>query len=274
MIYQKLLSVILLLSVLSCKNVSNQTTFADAIYYNGDIITMEGDSASYAEAVAVKDGKIVFVGTRADAEAMKGDSTAMNDLQGKTMLPGFIDPHSHFMSSLAMGSQANCQPAPAGEGNSVEGIIKSLQQLKADRKIPDGVIITGYGYDDNAMPNGRLLNRDDLDKAFPNNPVIVIHVSMHGVVLNSKAMEKFNISSKTKTVDGGIIVRKPGTNEPYGLIMEMNFLPIFAAMPKSSPEEQLEQLKDAQMLYAAAGSNYSTGGSHTFRRSDFAGTGR
>jgi predicted amidohydrolase YtcJ len=225
----------------------------NAIYYGGDIVTMEGDTANYAEAVAVKDGKIVFVGSKVDAEKLKDDSTVMNDLQGKTLLPGFIDPHSHFMSSLAMGSQANCQPAPAGEGNSVEGIIKSLQKLQSDKKIGDGETIIGYGYDDNAMPNGVLLNRDDLDKAFPNNPVIIIHVSMHGVVLNSKAMEKFNINSKTKTVEGGIIVRKPGTNEPYGLIMEMSYLPIFAAMPKASEAEQLAQLKDAQMLYAEAG---------------------
>ena len=253
MFSHRFLVTVCLLSVFSCKNASHPTTVADAIFFNGEIITMEGDSARYAKAVAVRDGKIIFVGNRTDAEAMKGDSTQMNDLQGKTMLPGFIDPHSHFMSSLAMGSQANCQPPPAGEGNSVEGIIKSLQKLQVDKKIPEGETIIGYGYDDNAMPNGMLLNRDDLDKAFPNNPVIVIHVSMHGVVLNSKAMEKFNISAKTKTVEGGVIVRKPGTNEPYGLIMEMNFLPIFAAMPKASTEEQLVQLKEGQMLYAAAG---------------------
>jgi len=237
----------------SCNSKTSKTITADIIYFGGDIITMEGDSANYAEAVAVKNGKIIFVGTKGDTEKLKGDSTIMNDLQGKTLLPGFIDPHSHFMSSLAMGSQANCQPAPAGDGNSIEGIISALQKLKTDKHIADGETIIGYGYDDNAMPNAVLLNRDDLDKAFPNNPVIVIHVSMHGVVLNSKAMEKFNISSKTKTVEGGIIVRKPGTNEPYGLIMEMSYLPIFAAMPKPSEEEQLSQLKDGQMLYAAAG---------------------
>jgi predicted amidohydrolase YtcJ len=129
----------------------------------------------------------------------------MKDLEGKTLLPVFIDPHSHFMSSLAMGSQANCQPAPAGEGNSIAGIVKALQKIKIDKNIPDGDTIVGYGYDNNAMPNGVLLNRDDLDKAFPNNPVIIIHASMHGVVLNSKAMKNFNIDSKTQTVDGVVI---------------------------------------------------------------------
>lgn len=248
---KKTILLLLIIVLISCKKeVSNP---ADAIYFGGDILTMEGNEAHYAEAIAIKNGKILFVGTKSEAEKFHGDKTEMKDLEGKTLLPGFIDPHSHFMSSLAMNSQANCQPAPAGGGNSVDGIVKTLQKLKADKKIPDGETIMGYGYDDNAMPNGVLLNRDDLDKAFPNNPVIVIHVSMHGVVMNSKAMALYNISAKTPTVPGGIIVRKPGTNEPYGLIMEMSFLPIFAAMPKPSVETQLAQLKEGQMLYAEAG---------------------
>ncbi|WP_409416720.1 amidohydrolase [Flavobacterium sp. PS2] len=246
-----ILVLLLITTLISCKKeVENP---ADLIYFGGDIITMEGDQAQYVEAIAVKSGKILFVGSKAEAEKLKGSNTEMRDLKGKTLLPGFIDPHSHFLSSLAMNSQANCQPAPAGEANSVEGIIKALKKLKVDKKIPDGETIIGYGYDDNAMPNGRLLNRDDLDNAFPNNPVMVIHVSMHGVVLNSKSMAIYNINDKTPTVPGGIIVRKPGTNEPYGLIMEMSYLPIFAAMPKPSIETQLSQLKEGQMFYAAAG---------------------
>ncbi len=62
---------------------------ADAIYFDGDIVTMEGDSAQYVEAVAIKDGKIAFAGTRAEADKLKGDSTVMKDLLGKTLVPGF-----------------------------------------------------------------------------------------------------------------------------------------------------------------------------------------
>jgi predicted amidohydrolase YtcJ len=226
---------------------------AESIFYGGDIMTMEGDAPRYVEAIAVTDGKIVYVGSKAGAEKLKGPGTATVDLQGKTLLPGFIDPHSHFMSSLGMDRQANCQPAPAGSANDVAGIIKAVQDLKTRLNAGDGEMLMGYGYDDSAMPGGRLLNRDDLDKAFPDNPVIVVHVSMHGAVLNSRAMEKFGISADTKTVEGGIVVRKPGTNEPYGLIMEMNYLPIFAALPKPSVEQQLQDLKAGQMIYAASG---------------------
>ena len=226
---------------------------ADSIFYGGDILTMEGDAPRYVEAIAVRDGKIVYVGSKAGANKLKGAGTATHDLQGKTLLPGFIDPHSHFMSSLGMDRQANCQPAPAGNANDVAGIIKALQDLKTRLNAGKGDMLMGYGYDDSVMPDGQLLNRDDLDKAFPDNPVIVVHVSMHGAVLNSRAMESFGINSDTKTVPGGIVVRKPGTNEPYGLIMEMNYLPIFAALPKPSIEQQLKDLKEGQMLYAASG---------------------
>ena len=60
-------------------------------------------------------------------------------------------------------------------------------------------MIMGYGYDDSVMPDGRLLNRDDLDAAFPDNPVRIDHVSMHGAVMNSLALKKYGISASTKT---------------------------------------------------------------------------
>jgi uncharacterized protein YceK len=82
-----ILLLILIVTIISGCNQSSQKTSskdaADAIYFGGDIITMEGDSAKYAEAVAVKNGKIIFVGKKADAEKLKGDSTKMNDLKGK-----------------------------------------------------------------------------------------------------------------------------------------------------------------------------------------------
>lgn len=68
--------------------------------------------------------------------------------------------------------------------------------------------------------------------------MLVGHVSMHGAVLNSAAMKKWNISAETGTPPGGVIVRKPGTNEPYGLIMETAYLPIFASLPKPTREQE------------------------------------
>ena len=231
----------------------NEITSLSIVYHGGEIITMVGDAPTYEEAIVVRDDKILFVGNKSEAIIKAGENVKMQDLKGKTLLPGFVDPHSHFINSLGMSSQANCSPSPVGNAKSVAGVVKALTDLKKNRNIPDSVLIIGYGYDDTVMPEGELLNRDDLDKALPNNPVLVLHVSLHGAVLNSKAMKMFGISAQTKTPPSGIIVRKPGTNEPYGLIMETAFLPIFNNFPKPTKEQQIQQIKDGQMIYAAAG---------------------
>lgn len=232
---------------------TSSTTAADVIYYGGDILTMEGDSASYVQAVAIKEGKIIQAGSKEDADKLQGDSTTLVDLKGKTMLPGFVDPHSHLMFSLAMSAQANCSSPPVGPVQDVDGIIAALQSFKTKRNIPAGDLIVGYGYDENQMRNGRLLNKDDLDKVSTDNPVLVIHVSGHGGVLNTMGLKKFGYNSNTITPKGGVIVRKPGTKEPYGLIMEQAYLPIYSNLPEPKPDDLLRQLKDGQMMYAAAG---------------------
>jgi predicted amidohydrolase YtcJ len=233
--------------------VKNESTAVAIMYYGGDIITMEGDSAQYAEAVVVKDGKILFVGGKDEAMKQAGEGHQMVDLQGKTLLPSFIDAHGHYISSLTVANQCNLYPPPNGPGNSPEAIVAALKKFAEEKKIPQGETIQAYGYDDNMMPKGNLLNRDHLDAAFPNNPVIVGHVSMHGAVLNSAALKKFGYDEKYVTPPGGIVVRKPGTQEPYGLIMETAYLPIFAAQPKPTAAQEVEWTKAGQMLYASAG---------------------
>lgn len=225
----------------------------DTIYHNGSILTMAGKEAAYVEALAVKDGKIAFAGAEADALKLKGDGTRVVDLGGKHLMPSFIDGHGHFINSLSLANQANCYAAPFGAGSTKEGIIDALQKTKADKQIPDDAVLMGYGYDDSLYPDGGKLTAADLDSAFPEQPVMVLHVSLHGAVLNSAAMRKYNISAATETPPGGIIVRKPGSNEPEGLLMETAFLPIFAQLPKPSPEEELEALVGGQKIYAAAG---------------------
>lgn len=227
--------------------------FADVIYFGGDIVTMEGATATYAEAIAIKDGRINFVGSKADADKLMSDSTVMNDLQGRTMLPGFLDAHSHYSNSLLVANQCKLYAPPSGTGKDVESIMKALKAYADERSIPKGEMIMGYGYDDNVMPNGRLLNRDDLDRAFPDNPVRIDHVSMHGAVLNSLALQYYGINANTETPPGGVIVRKPGTNEPYGLIMETAFLPVFEKSEPITPEQEIEFTRAGQMLYAEAG---------------------
>lgn len=226
---------------------------ADTIYVGGPIVTMD-DARPAAEALAVASGRIVAVGTRAEVEqARRGPATTVVDLRGRALLPGFLDAHSHYFSSLTVANQVKLYAPPAGPGKDVPSIVAALVAFRDARKVPPGEIIQAYGYDDTAMPAGRLLNRDDLDAALPDHPVIVGHVSMHGAVLNSAALRRFGITAATETPPGGVIVRKPGTNEPWGLIMETAYLPVFAALPRPTRAQEVEWSRAGQMLYAAAG---------------------
>ena len=237
----------------ACSRSPDPAATADTLYVGGDIVTVN-DAQPAAEALAVKDGRILAVGSRAELEkAHKGETTRVVDLAGKALLPGFIDPHSHYIQSLSVANQVNVYAPPAGPGKDVDSIVAALVRFRDERQVPAGTIIQAYGYDDSTMPGGRVLNRDDLDAAFPDNPVVVGHVSMHGAVMNSAAMKKWNYTSATKTPPGGVIVRKPGTQEPYGLIMETAYLPIFASLPTPTPDQEIEWSRAGQLLYAAAG---------------------
>ena len=244
----------LFLVIAGCKpGEKEQAAAADTIFHGGSILTMAGKEPAYVEALAVKDGKIVFAGSKDEALKLKGGSTTVSDLGGKHLMPSFIDGHGHFINALSLAGQANCYAAPFGPGSTKEGIIASVKKLIADKNIPKGEIVMGYGYDDSIYPEGGKLTAADLDPHFPDHPVMVGHVSLHGAVLNSLALKKYNIGADTPTPPGGVIVRKPGGNEPEGLLMETAFLPIFGQLPKPSPDEQMAALVEGQKIFAAAG---------------------
>jgi len=248
-----LLACAVAVSIVAACSTPEPKAAADTIYTGGDIVTIN-DRQPSAEALAVKGGKIVAVGTRAEVEkAHKGASTKVVDLGGKALLPGFLDAHSHYISSLTVANQVNVYAPPAGPGKDVDSIVAELVKFRDANKIPKGEVIQAYGYDENVMPTGRQLNRDHLDKALPDHPVLVGHVSMHGAVLNSAAMKKWGLSAQTKTPPGGVIVRKPGTREPWGLIMETAYLPIFASLPQPTQAQEVEWSKAGQRLYAQYG---------------------
>ena len=233
------------------------------LYYGGDIITMNGDTPQYAEAVVEKDGKIAFVGSKAEAQK-KFSKARMIDLKGNTMLPGFLDPHSHFMSALRMVNQVNVAAPPVGTAKNIPQIIEKLKAFQEEKHIPEDGWILGWGYDQDLLDEKRHITKVDLDKAFPKRKVLIIHVSMHGAVLNSQALKWAGIDASTKTPDGGVIARMPNSNEPAGLMMETAYIPIFAKLPQASESEMLDLMKPAQMMYTSNGYTQAIEGfSHT-----------
>ena len=239
-----------LLLLAACGVQTKDTASADLILSGGPILTMEGDSPAYVEAVAIDDGRIIYAGPLDGALRLKGDDTVMKDLAGKALLPGFIDPHSHFIDSLTMASMANVAQPPVGTATNPAEIVALLKTHAASAK--PGDLVLGWGYDDTLMPKGTKLDRATLDAAFPDNPVVVVHTSKHGAVLNSAAMAKFGYKDGMTTPPGGVIVRRNG-NELDGLVMETAMLPLMAGLPAPTPETEVEAARQGQLIYAAAG---------------------
>ena len=180
------------------KKNNTDTNSADIIYYGGDIITMEGDAPTYAESMAIKNGKIIFIGAKKEAEQFKGDSTNMTDLKGATLLPGFIDGHSHLLTIADGTVQANLSPAPVGKVASINDIISTLKELKHSQNFSDTDMLIGWGYDQDFLKEKRHPTAAELDAAFPTNPVILMHTSSHMLVANSLAFNLAGISASTK----------------------------------------------------------------------------
>jgi predicted amidohydrolase YtcJ len=246
-----------------------QAQVADTIYHGGTILTMNGEAPTYAEAVAVKDGKIIFVGSRDEALKRKGETTQVRDLGGKAMLPGFIDAHSHFIFALNMVNQVNVANPPVGPAKDIPSTIAAIRAYQEKAKVPAGGWIVGWGYDSEGLAEGRHITREDLDPQFPDHKVMLILVSGHGAVLNSRALAWAGIDATTKTPPGGIINRLPGGNEPAGLLMETAYLPVMERIPQPSENELLELMKPAQMMYAREGYTHAQEGSTFLKDLDF-----
>jgi predicted amidohydrolase YtcJ len=227
---------------------------ADTIYFGGDILTMEGDSPIYAEAIALKDGVILSVGEKSEVEKSKGATTKLVDLQGKTLLPGFIDGHSHLFIYLANMDFAKLNPPPIGSIRNIADINRALKEKKTELKLSDTDWLIGWGYDQTALQEQRHPTAVDLDAVFPTNPVLIMHVTGHMLVANTAAMKAKGITSETKNPPGGIIVRKPGSQEPEGLFQETAYEVFFDEIIKKQPlEVAVQKLQKALAYYSSCG---------------------
>lgn len=221
-----------------------------SIYFNGNIITMN-DSQKTAEAVYVEDGKIVKVGNLSDMEQFKGDDTQLVDLQGNTMLPGFIDPHGHITAIAQTFMIVNLSDA-----NSIEEVKAMLRKYLSERTLGPDEWLIGFGYDNTKFEGEQHPTKFDLDEVTTKNPVILSHASGHLAATNSLALEKLGYSGDSYEVpEGGTVRTIEGTNEPNG-ILEENAC-ISPEKRKCIPAPPLNKLIDsllkAQKLYASYG---------------------
>ena len=223
---------------------------ADLILKNGAIYTVDA-ARSWAQAVVVRDGRIVYVGDDAGSDAFAGSGTKVVDLEGKMVLPGFVDGHNHAYLMAESLFWLSLNPFATVEAR--QAAIRD--RVTAD---PDLRQLRGVGWDDiekDAAAAG-VAPKDLLDAAAPDIPVVIIDNSHHNFWVNSAALALAGIDASTADPTGGTIERDPKTGEPNGVLREfaaqnlvINALP----QPDFTAEEYQETILTWQELAARYG---------------------
>ncbi|WP_408589521.1 amidohydrolase [Novosphingobium sp.] len=222
---------------------------ADLVLLHGHVIPMTGADVR-AEALAVRGGRIVAVGSDAQITALRGKATQVIDLAGRTLLPGFIDAHGHITGVAQSLGLADLSPPPVGAVGDIAGLQAALRvQAKA---VADGWIF-GRGYDDAELAEHRHPTRQELDAVSADRPVAIIHASGHLAVLNTKALELTGQLHGAKDPAGGVIRREADGVTANGVVEEAALWQVMAGAPRPTPAQALAQLRTAQDIYASNG---------------------
>jgi predicted amidohydrolase YtcJ len=182
-------------------------SIADTVLVNANVITMDRGN-SRVQAVAVRDGKILAVGSKEDISHSIGKITKVIDTKGKTVLPGFIDAHAHltytglFLSSLDLFGV-----------NSVKELLEEVREYA--KRLPEGKLLLGFGLDDAKYPEKRYPTRFELDEVAPNHYALIVHVTGHSSVVNTKSLEYLGLSGNETGVD-----RDHKTGSPTGVLRD------------------------------------------------------
>ena len=236
-------------------NADTQAQKADLIYHNGTIITVD-DNSPNAEAVAVKDGKILAVGAKDDVLLTKDASTKLVDLKGRTMLPGFVDAHGHVMGGGLQALSANLLAPPDGDVKDIATLQQTLRDWIADnRQAVDNIkLVVGFGYDNAQLAELRHPLREELDSVSTELPIVLVHQSGHIISVNSKALEIGGITANSKDPEGGVIRRRKGGTVPDGVLEETAAFPLLVKLlGRVGPEGATSFVRAGTELWARFG---------------------
>ena len=218
----------------------------EVLYFNGDILTMEEEL--YTESILVKGDKIYRVGKKDYLIKFCNKDTILYDLKGKTLMPSFIDSHSHFL-----GYANSLLQVALDDAKNFNDIEYKIKKFINKNNIEKGEWIIAKGYDNNFLEEKEHPSKYILDKISLENPIVIQHKSGHMGVLNSKALEELNITKDTKSEDGGFIRRIKDSLEPDGYLEEISFISILKKIPMNSFDRFKNAVIEANKLYASYG---------------------
>jgi predicted amidohydrolase YtcJ len=205
---------------------------ADLVLVDANVLTMN-PSQPTAKAIAIKDDKIMHVGTNGEAKAWIGKDTKVLSLKGKTVVPGFIDTHIHVADFGRLLTWIDLTSV---------GSIREMQGTlgKRAQKTPEGKWILGRGWNEKRFTEKRRPTRFDLDLVSPDNPVIFYHESGQLCVVNNKALEMAGVTEATSAPSGGVIDRNEKTGELTGVLRENATNLLWNAVPEPDEEELMD----------------------------------
>jgi len=214
----------------------NTQVMKHKVLYNGKIITVDKDF-SIAQAVSIQDGKFIIVGSNEEVKASAGPDAETIDLQGKTVVPGFIDSHNHMLWTAL-----EKQKVSVASARSIDELLAIIADACKAAGHGNWVETSQVGFEPKQLKENRSPNRWELDTVSPNNPVIH-EEHFHYSVVNSYALKLANITRDTPEPIGGIIAKEPKTGEPTGWLGDTALDPIRALLPRPTHEEKVQLLK-------------------------------
>ncbi len=225
----------------------------ERIFYNGKILTMAGadcaeEIRNAPEAVLVKDGVIAAVGLLQDITQMAADNAEKTDLEGKCLMPSFIDAHSHILMNGQMSLFADLSGCQSfGE------IIDTLNDYRILNNLSADDVLIGFGYDHNFLKEEAHPDKRVLDQVSVEIPIFILHISGHLACANSAALELAQITAQTPDPEGGMIGRMPEGNEPTGYVEETAMQPLQLAVMPRVKTDYAQMLQNMQKIYIENG---------------------
>ena len=223
------------------------------LFYNGVIHAMDAAYPAPEAVLVGEQGRILAVGSLSEIEAPAPSAVERVDLGGRTLIPGFNDAHAHVSwlgEQLTQLVDARIHVAP-----NIPAIVARFAERAASK--PKGTWVTGAGYNEALLPEGRHLSRYDLDAACPDHPALITRTCGHIAVANSLALQLAGVTAETPDPPGGVIIRDKG-GEPSGVLQETALTLVSHLIPETTEAELAEAIKAAMRHQLSLGITSAT----------------